>query len=424
MDRYTIISADCHAGLPTGEYRPYLESEFHARLDEFLAERQAELDAKAAAGGRNEEYEEKWEAQEGLRGAWDATRRDSELDGDGVAGEVIFPDSDAVTGLTCPPFGAGLGSTGETDPDLAFAGARAHNRWLAELCATNPDRRAGVALVPIVHDVDMSLQMIREARDAGLRGGILVPAMWNDRPPYHDERYDPVWATCAELSMPVHVHSGPAPRAEYGDSIGIYLSEVIWWAFRAMRFMLWGGVFERHPGLRLVVTESGAFWAVDMLWKMAAHWGAVGGGAAKLAKQIGASLSKSPVEYFDENCAIGASPVNRVEIGRRYAIGIDNIMWGNDFPHPEGTWPHTRVNLKETFGDVPTDETARMLGANAAELYGFDVDALAPVVDRIGPTPEELGQDDAANREKWAAQQAVGRFWETGADAAEIGQIL
>lgn len=419
MQNYAIISADCHAGLPTEQYRPYLESRFHQDLDDFLSERKAMLEERTRAGLRHEEYEEEWNSQEGFAGGWDAHTRDKELDNDGVAGEVIFPDSDSISGTTCPPFGAGLGATGQMDGDLAFAGAAAHNRWLAELCSESPLRRAGAALVPLVFDIDKATKMVEEAHESGLRGGIIIPTMWNEYEPYHHPKYDPVWETCARLGMPVHVHSGPAPREEYLENTGIYVSEVIWWAYRPLRFLLWGGVFERHPDLKFVVTESGAFWAPDMLWKMAAQYKSVGG-AAKIAKQLGAAVPRSPVEYFDRNCYLGASTTKRVEVARRYAIGIENIMWGNDFPHPEGTWPHTARHLSETFGDVPVEETRKMLGEVAAEVYNFDLGALAPVIEKIGPTPEDLGQDDSANSSKWAHAKAVGRFWESDKDPAEL----
>ena len=132
-----------------------------------------------------------------MRGAFDPAQRDKELDGDGVAGEVLFPDADAITGGASPPFGAGLSAADIADPELAFAGARAHNRFLAELCAHSPERRAGVALVPITHDVDRAVAEIEWAAANGLRGGILVPTMWRDHAPYIDPMYEPVWAACA-----------------------------------------------------------------------------------------------------------------------------------------------------------------------------------------------------------------------------------
>ncbi len=128
-----------------------------------------------------------------------------------------------------------------------------------------------------------------------------------------------------------------------------------------------------------------------------------------------------PSDYFDRNIKIGSSNTRRREIGRRYEIGVDNIMWGNDFPHPEGTWPYTRQFLKERFWDVPVDETAKMLGLNHAAFYGFDVDALRPVADRVGPTPEELGQTDPSVFAKWDALRDVGRPWLTGKEVAGAG---
>ena len=121
--RYTIISADAHAGLPCEEYRPYLDTRYLPQFDEFLAERQANRDEQMVL---NYDYITNWETdhEEGLRGAYDPAQRDKEMDADGVAAEVIFPDADAITGMESPPFGAGLSAGMIEDPELAFAGAR------------------------------------------------------------------------------------------------------------------------------------------------------------------------------------------------------------------------------------------------------------------------------------------------------------
>lgn len=417
-DRYLVISSDCHAGLPNEQYREWLDPEFRDAFDASLAER-ARLMELAARGILNEEFAEEWEREneEGLRGGWDAARRDQELEADGVVGEVIFPDADAVAGGASAPFGAGLAAGGDTDQRLLLAGARAHNRWLAELCNASPTRRAGIAIVPIF-EVDAAVAEIRRARESGLRGGILIPSMWDPYPPYHDERYEPVWATCAELGMPVHVHSGNADKAAYGAYVGMYTTEVRWWSARPLHFLIWSGIFERHPDLRFAVTECGAFWAADLLWMMDTVYDREHA-AKKLGQELTAHMSLRPSEYFDRNCGIGASNTRRRELARRYEIGVGNIMWGNDFPHPEGTWPHTRDWLRDAFHDIPREETARILGGNAAEFYGFDVAALRPLADRIGPTPAELGQtgDDLA---KWDALRDAGRSWITGVEATPV----
>ncbi|MGZ6929906.1 MAG: amidohydrolase family protein [Acidimicrobiia bacterium] len=413
MDKYLVISADCHAGLPNVEYREWLDPEYRETFDAALIER-ARLAELANQGFLNQEFAEEWhsENEEGLRGGWDAGRRDKELDADGVAGEVIFPDADSVTSGASAPFGAGLGSTGDTPPELLMAGARAHNRWLAELCAASPERRAGVAIVPILDDIDAGVAEIRRAHESGLRVGILIPPMWQPYEPYHHPRYEPVWSVCAELGMPIHVHSGVADKASYGPHIGIYAAEVRFWSSRPLWFLIWSGVFERHPELRFGVAECGAFWVNDLLWRMDLVYER-DHGSQKLGEQLTANVTMRPSEYFDRNCFIGASNTQRRELARRYEIGVGNLCWGNDFPHPEGTWPHTLEFLRDAFRDIPRDETAAMLGLNAAEVYGFDIESLTPLADRIGPSPDDLGQtEDPAG--KWAALKEAGRPWLTG----------
>ena len=172
-DRFLVISADTHAGLPSDQYREWLDPAVRPAFDEALVARKKQQEM-AMQGFLNAAFAEEWHAEneEGLRGSWDAERRDKELDADGVAGEVIFPDGDSVTGGASAPFGAGLAAGGDVPPEYLLAGARAHNRWLAELCATSPERRRGIALVPIAFlEPEASVDEIRAAHDAGLRGG-------------------------------------------------------------------------------------------------------------------------------------------------------------------------------------------------------------------------------------------------------------
>ena len=117
---------------------------------------------------------------------------------------------------------------------------------------------------------------------------------------------------------------------------------------------------------------------------------------------------------------------SRRELGMRYEIGVGNIMWGNDFPHPEGTWPNTRAWLKKTFHDIPIDETRRMVGLSAAELFSFDLAKLKVHADRMAPRPSDFGQvtddDPTAQRltDRWAPVKEVGRHWLTDHDFSLI----
>ena len=188
---YVIVSSDTHAGLQVEEYREYLDAKFHPQFDDWVRDRHRHRRLVEEVNG---EYVAQWEGEnaEGLKGAYDPEVRDKELDADGIAGEVIFADGDSVTGQESPPFGAGLSAGMISDPELAFAGARAHNRWLIEFCATNPARRAGVALVPIIHDVEQSVREIAElAGRPGIKG-IMIPTMWHEHPSYGSPVYEPV----------------------------------------------------------------------------------------------------------------------------------------------------------------------------------------------------------------------------------------
>ncbi|MBV8952477.1 MAG: amidohydrolase [Actinobacteria bacterium] len=408
-DHYVIISADSHAGLPCADYRPYLDEKYHAAFDAYLAQQHAKRDE---ALQMNYDYIMGWESEnaEGLRGAYDIEQREKELDADGVSAEVMFADADAITGNESPPFGAGLSAGTISDPELAFAGARAHNRFLAEMCAHSPERRGGIGLVPVTHDIERGVGEVEWlAQQPGVRG-VMVPTMWHDRLPYNHPAYDPFWAACAAANLPVHTHSGEAPQDEYNENIGIYLAEVVWWAARPMWHLLFSGAFERFPELKYVVTEAAAYWASDMMWKWDQYFGG-GHTTKKLAAVMKGKISKLPSDYFGENIFIGASTMSREEIRRRHVIGCDVVMWGTDYPHPEGTWPHTIARLRSDFGDVPVEDARKMLGETAARCYGFDLDALRPIADRIGPTPQDLGQDPTRRTDPTEVETA--RWWKS-----------
>ncbi|WP_030264691.1 amidohydrolase family protein [Streptomyces violens] len=420
-DPYLIISADCHAGLPAERYRPYLEAGHHPAFDDFLGQRNARRARTARRGIRTETSAMKWheDNEEGLRGGWDPARRAKELDGDGVAAEVVLPDTDPVDGGVAAPFGAGLDAPEGQDPELALAGARAYNRWLAEFCATDPERHCGVAVLPLAGEVDEAVTEIHRARESGL-GALLIPATWADGAPFHDRRYDPVWAAAAETAMPVLTYAGAVPRHEYGGHLGIELSEAAWWPARPLWFLLWSGAFERHPGLRFGVAGAGCWWLPNLLWHMdRLYLGAHGG----KKRSPFAALKRSPHEYLDRQVFVCAAAPRRRELAQRYEIGVDNILWGSDFPHPEGTWPHTGEWLRRAFHDIPVGETRRMLGESAAEVFGFDKRRLAPLARRIGPTPDDLGQprNQAPVEASWRRARETGRHWLTGFDFPFVG---
>jgi predicted TIM-barrel fold metal-dependent hydrolase len=386
MSRVIVISSDCHAGLPPERYRDYVSPKYRETFDVALPlqlEEVREMSRKFLVADINTEWRKG--RDQALSGAWDHARRTEVLDGDGIAGEVIFPDG--ITEMNMPPFGAGISlpTDDRIVPELQWEGARAHNRWLAEFCRMDPDRRAGVAIAPICWDPDEAVTEIRWAREQGLRG-ILIPSMWGKLDAYHHPKYEPVWAACADLDMVVHLHSGSAPLEDYGDHLGmmgIYITEVVWWSVRPLWFLIWGGVFERHPKLKLAITESTTVWVPEILALMDQRYSETHY-SAKLG-DYRSHLSMKPSEYFHRNVYLGASCMPRREAEMRHQIGVDNIMWGSDYPHPEGSWPYTREQMVETFRSLPENELRAMLGLNAARVYGFDVGALGRVAERVGP---------------------------------------
>ncbi len=396
MDRFTVISSDCHAGLPPEQYRPYLDPQYRETFDQVLPI-QKEMTDEFERVFLLEDVNEQWRAGVAahLAGAWDHDRRNEVLDGDGIAGEIVFPDG--VTEQNAPPFGAGLAlPTKNIVPDLQWAGARAHNRWLAEFCARDPVRRCGVAVCPLLWDVDRAVEEVRFVAENGL-GGMLIPAITTGFEPYHNPCYDPFWAACQDIGVVVCFHSGPGPfddffgqsfpkgdQRQYPGGVGVYVSEVFFWTYRSLIFMLWGGVFERFPRLRASVTETGQGWLLPPMLRMLDHHYHDTYFSAKMG-DYRSHLSMSPVEYFRRNCAVGASCMPRADAEIRHEMGLAQIMWGSDYPHPEGTWPNTTPQMVETFRGLPEDDIAAMLGGNALAFYGLDVAGLAEIASRVGP---------------------------------------
>jgi predicted TIM-barrel fold metal-dependent hydrolase len=403
-DRYTVISADGHAGAEIHMYRDYLERAYVDEFDAWVADYVVPYpDLEGPNANRN----------------WDSARRERELEDDGIVAEVLFPN-------TVPPFFGKTSLTQAPPADAAeqarrWAGLRAHNRWLADFCAATPGRRAGIAQITL-HDVDATVEEIRWARDAGLTGGVLLPGAppGSGLEPLYSPVYEPIWAVCEELGMPVNHHAGSAvpPMDETPEDKVIFLLEVTWWANRALWHLIVGGVLERHPEMQLVFTEQGTAWIPERLMTLDYFFNRMRGAGGSQELEWGEpirKLSLQPSEYWARQCHVGSSFMRPGEVPLRHSVGIDKIMWGCDYPHKEAAYPFSNEALRLAYAGVPTSEVQAMVGANAAALYGFDLDALAPIAARVGPTVEEItaGIDprdipDAAAKCPAFAEQPIG----------------
>jgi predicted TIM-barrel fold metal-dependent hydrolase len=381
--RYTIISADCHAGAEMYQYREYLERRYHEDFDSWAA---AYVNPFADLVGpdANRNY--------------DSARRLAELESDGIVAEVLYPN-------TIPPFfpSSSLTATPPTRAvcDHRWAGLRAHNRWLADFCALTPGRRAGIAQI-LLHDVEAAVREIRWARSAGLTGGIMLPGVPPDSelPPLFSEAYEPIWDVCEELDVAVNHHGGnasPMGLTVGGVSGAVFLVEQGWYSHRALWQLIFAGVFERHPRMKFVMTEQGgSSWLPGLLNFLDFYYHRFREDGATVEALFGgpaaASLSLTPSQYWSRNCYMGASFMRRIEAPLRHDIGVDRIMWGADYPHTETTYPYTIESLRWTFASVPSQEMQLILGANAAEVYGFDLGALTSIGSRIGPRMSEVAR--------------------------------
>ena len=383
-ERYTVISADCHAGADLLDYRPYLDSEHHEAFDAWAATYVNPFaDLQAPEASRN----------------WDSDRRLAELEQDGIVAEVVFPN-------TVPPFYPSTSLTAAVPtPEeyrLRWAGLQAHNRWMADFCSLTPGRRAGTFQV-LLNDVDAAVAEVRRCHAAGLTGGVVLPGVppGSPVPELYSTAYDPLWAVCAELGVPVNHHGGSAGPVlgEEPAARAVFMVETTWFSHRALWHLVFGGAFRRHPGLRLVLTEQGSGWIPGVLDMLDYYHGRLVGAATRAAtaeSKFGAGLAEAmgsgPRAVWQSNCFVGASFMRAHEVPLRERIGLDKIMWGSDFPHDEGTWPYTTEALRTAYAGLPYPEVAAMVGGNAARVYGFDLAALDALAAKTGPLVTDVAQ--------------------------------
>src|SRR5215469_9943188 len=243
---YILITADTHAGGSHAAYRECLEAKYRERFDSWR-------------GGYKNPSQEHYAVKK-LRN-WDLKTRTEDQNSQGVVGEVVFPN-------TVPPFFKKSIVTAQPptpeEYEFALAGIRAHNRWLADFCAEDPVRRAGIGLI-LPNDFDEAIKDIEFIAKAGMRGGVLLPLIAPDATwlkPLYDPAWDRVFAAIQDHDLVMNHHTG-AGIPDHGDTLvgnAVWMSEVTWYAQTGYRHLLLSGVFERYPRLKYIITESGCAW--------------------------------------------------------------------------------------------------------------------------------------------------------------------
>jgi predicted TIM-barrel fold metal-dependent hydrolase len=396
-----VVSNDTHIGPRLVEdLRPYCPSQYLDEFDRFAATTENERNTattmlEGSGYLRHPNFR--------TAGHHDSAARLADYDHDGVAAGVLFHGS---MNLELIPFIASpLGKPKEvTDRELLDVGQRIYNRWLADFVSQAPNRHIGLAYVPL-WDLDDAIAELQWARNAGLRG-VNFPAMRDGELPEYNRRvWEPFWSACAELRMPLVTHVGGGTNARYSgleavalmqlESAGFLSQRAVWW-------MIFAGVFERHPDLKLVITETPGNWYPPKAIELdALHAFYDTKRDEPLNKALLEQVPRRPSEYMRNNVYFGASFASPFEAHEALAHGVaSQLLWGSDYPHLEGTFVYrdgrdlpsiTRLALRNTFCEVPATETQRMIGETAIDVYNLDRDALQQVAREIdAPSLDEL----------------------------------
>jgi predicted TIM-barrel fold metal-dependent hydrolase len=416
VDQVTIVSGDGHATPMVPDVIQYLDSKYRDLVDDLIRENVLYVNGRATPARPPRltvpTFDERGLVRSGGEfGASDARIRLEQMDAEGVAGEVIHGGTQVAT----LPFYSS--SNAPQPPDVRAAGARAYHRWLADFMAECDGRLFGVAEPGPCTDMDETL---RELEWVAANGFVSVgpPGVTADAelPPLYDKYFEPFWSACEDLGLVVSAHAGwnspQRPMSEWGVSLhmmgdgettgghdfdvihklmqerGSPIRMLLQQPRRPMWQFMAGGVFDRHPGLRLALTEIRADWVPATLELL----------EIRFAEQH-PPCEKTPRQYYAEHCLVIPSSPHRSEVEMRHEIGVEQFAFGQDFPHWESTWPNTLDWLRHAFHDVDESELRAILGGNAIRFYSLPEAKLTAVAARVGPNVSDVLGDHEVSEE-------------------------
>jgi predicted TIM-barrel fold metal-dependent hydrolase len=344
-----FISTDSHVTEPIELYAERVDSDFRDRVPRI--ETQDGWRTLLIEGLDPRKLMTASEREVAIVGDWDADDRIRDQERDGVTAEVIFPTF------------ALQACFASDDAELQLQLCRAYNAW-AEDAFGGKERLLAVGLVPML-DIDAGIAEARRLAHAGFRS-LFLPARVPSRP-YNDPEYDRFWAVAEELALPLTFHSGTGhePRVVRGPG-GAVINYILGAQLDGPMVMLTlsaGGALDRFPDLRIVTVETGAAWLgwimtqADLIYE----------DHAAFARP---KLSLKPSELIRRQ-AHATFMNDPVAINNRHITGVETLMWGNDYPHPEGTWPISQEIAAKQFADVPDDELRAIVGGTARAVFGF-----------------------------------------------------
>jgi predicted TIM-barrel fold metal-dependent hydrolase len=290
-------------------------------------------------------------------GVMDPVERLNDQDLDGILGEVLYPTVGMLTGAVM-------------DPTVALLLSQRYNDWLADYCSHAPERLIGIASVAL-RDVDDGVRELQRAARLGLRG----VAIWCTAPeerPYSSLEYDRFWAAAADAHMPVTFHiftgaDGMRMRLPHDWDWVLHYALAHTASAVSLATVITSGVLERHPALSIISAEFDTGWLAHFIERLdfAVH---------RTVGHPAQALPLTPSEYFRRQC-FATFEDDAIGVATRDWIGVDRLMWGNDYPHHDSLFPESQRVLARLMDGVPSDEQQRMLLENVCALYGISVPA-------------------------------------------------
>ncbi len=364
-----IISADSHITEPGWTYVDNIDPAFRDRAP-FLTDDQPDgatfhvpgmrakihLGLHSSAGRADDELAMKGTPFEGLhRAGWDAEARVEAQQRDGVDGEVIYP---SVGMLLC----------NHPDLDLKKAMFDAYNRWIAEYCGHAPDRLYGCGQTALRNPAE-AIADLEAIKAAGLRGVMLpgTPGTVTEdgrEGDFDDPMWDDVYRAAMDLDLVLsfHILTGRNYRPR-GPKLNSFMS-IIRGNQDLIGTFIFGGVFDRHPDLRIVCVEADAGWAPHYAYRMD-H-----GYSRHRNWLTGTALERRPSEYFADHVYLTFqddwSAFRMAEAG---LLPVDRLLWANDYPHSDSTWPYSQHMLATQTADLDPEARRKILGGNTVDLY-------------------------------------------------------
>jgi predicted TIM-barrel fold metal-dependent hydrolase len=275
------------------------------------------------------------------------------MERDGVQAEVIFGILGAATRLR--------------DHEAATEMFRIYNDWLVEFCHHYPGQCIGLACLPY-GDIDGAVKEIHRVAKLGLRG-VELSCSWDMEPMWHPV-WEPLWQAVNDVNLPLHFHTFPSlppsvreqltgltrRAANFTSTSGFQMNLI-----NIVAAVIGAAVLERHPNIRISLGESGIGWLPYALDRMDFEW-------EDRFRDLG--LKMKPSDYWRRQCK-ATFQFDRIGTKLIDDIGVETLMWGSDYPHPDGVWPQSSKYIAEQFGHLPADVVHKITCENAGRFYGL-----------------------------------------------------